>query len=76
MAGGHLKFSRTPEPKIYHKHIYRKLIANKPAVLSNAACVLGFPGGAKEPACQCRRRLDPWVGKNPGEGHGNPLQII
>ena len=40
----------------------------------------GFPGGAsgKEPACQCRRlkrrRLDPWVGKITGEGHGNPLQ--
>ena len=40
----------------------------------------GFPGGAsgKEPTCQCRRwkRLgfNPWVGKIPGEGHGNPLQ--
>ena len=38
-----------------------------------------FPGGAsgKELACQCRRckRLgfDPWVGKTPGGGHGNPL---
>ena len=34
-------------------------------VLSNvcAVCVLGFPSGAsdKEPACQCRRRLDPCI---------------
>ena len=29
----------------------------------------------KESACKCRRhRLDPWVGKVPGEGNGNPLQ--
>ena len=40
----------------------------------------GFPGGAsqKEPACQCRRHksqgFDPWVGKIPGGGNGNPLQ--
>ena len=39
-----------------------------------------FPGGAsgKEPTCQCRRwkrhRFDPWVGRSPGEGHGNPIQ--
>ena len=38
------------------------------------------PGGTrgKESACQCRRRkrrgFDPWVGKIPGRGHGNPLQ--
>ena len=26
-------------------------------------------------SCQCRRRgFDSWVGKIPGEGHGNPLQ--
>ena len=29
-------------------------------------------------ACQCRRPkrhgFDPWVGKTPGGGHGNPLQ--
>ena len=37
-------------------------------------------GGAsgKEPACQCRRhkrcRFNPWVGRSPGGGHGNPLQ--
>ena len=28
--------------------------------------------------CQCRRgrrfRFDPWVGRSPGEGNGNPLQ--
>ena len=41
---------------------------------------LGFPGGAsgEESAYQfrrCRRlRFDPWVGKIPGGGHGNPLQ--
>ena len=38
----------------------------------------GFPGGTREPTCQCRShkksRLDPWVRKIPGEGHGNPLQ--
>ena len=39
-----------------------------------------FPGGTsgKEPACQCRRckrcRFDPWVGKIPWGGNGNPLQ--
>ena len=44
-------------------------------------CVyVGFPGGAsgKELTCQCKRRerggFDPWVGKTPGGGHGNPLQ--
>ena len=41
---------------------------------------LGFPGGAsgQEPALQCIRYkrwgIDPWVGKIPGGGHGNPLQ--
>ena len=41
---------------------------------------LGFPGGAcgKVPAYQCRRHkrcgFDPWVGRSPGGGHGNPLQ--
>ena len=40
----------------------------------------GFPDRAsgKEPACQSRRhkrcRLDPWVGRAPGGGHGNPFQ--
>ena len=40
----------------------------------------GFPGGAngKESAYQCRRckrhRLNPWVGKIPRGGNGNPLQ--
>ena len=38
-----------------------------------------FLGGASgtEPACQCRKHkrpgFDPWVGKAPGQGHGNPL---
>ena len=40
---------------------------------------MGFPGGAsgKEPNCQSRRRkrhgFDPWAGRFPGEGHGDPL---
>ena len=37
----------------------------------------GFPGGSdgKESWLQCRRpRFNPWVGKIPGEGNGNPLQ--
>ena len=36
----------------------------------------GFPVGASgESACQCRRRgFDPWVGKSPRVGSGNPLQ--
>ena len=35
-----------------------------------------FPGGDKEPACQCRRcRFDPQVGKMAREGNGNPLQF-
>ena len=42
--------------------------------------MLGFPGGtsSKKPTCQCRNpkrcRFDPWVGKIPGGGHGNPLK--
>ena len=41
---------------------------------------MGFPGGAggKGHAWQCRRhkrhKFNPWVGKTPGGGHGNPLQ--
>ena len=41
---------------------------------------MGFPGGTggEEPAWQCgpheRGGFDPWVGKVPGGGHGNPLQ--
>ena len=37
----------------------------------------GFLDGSagKESTCQCRRcRFDPWVGKIPGGGNGNPLQ--
>jgi len=31
----------------------------------------------KESTCQCRRRgFDPWVSKIPGEGNGNPLQLL
>ena len=41
---------------------------------------MDFPGGAsdKEPTCQWRRckscRFDPWLGRYPGRGHGNPFQ--
>ena len=38
---------------------------------------MGFPGGSdgKESACQYKRpRFNPWVGKIPGEGNGNPFQ--
>ena len=41
---------------------------------------LGLPGGHsdKESARQCRKhkrhRFNPWVGRSPGEGSGNPLQ--
>ena len=41
---------------------------------------MGFPGSTsgKDPACQRRRhrrpQFNPWVGKTPGGGHGNPLQ--
>ena len=34
----------------------------------------------EEPACQCRRQkqhgFDPWVGKIPREGNGNPTFLI
>ena len=51
------------------------LISCKFGPLSNS-----FPDGAscKEPACQykrCKRHgFNPWVGRNPRVGHGNPLQ--
>ena len=36
-------------------------------------CIPGSSAG-KESACQCRRRrFNPWVGKIPGEGNGDPL---
>ena len=36
-----------------------------------------FPGGSdgKESTCPCKRlEFDPWAGKIPEEGNGNPLQ--
>jgi len=39
----------------------------------------GFPGvsSGKESAYQCRRRrFSPWVGKNPGVGHGQPTPVF
>ena len=38
---------------------------------------MGLPRwlSGQESACQCRRHeFDPWIGKIPGEGNGNPLQ--
>ena len=38
---------------------------------------LGLPWwlSGKESTCRCRRlEFDPWVGKTPGEGNGDPLQ--
>ena len=37
---------------------------------------MSFPGGSDGRVClQCGKpRFDPWVGKIPGEGKGNPLQ--
>ena len=37
---------------------------------------MSFSGGSvvKSPPCQCRRHgFDPWSGRYPGEGNGNPL---
>ena len=42
---------------------------------------MGFPGSAsgKEASCQGTKHqrpgFDPWVGKIPWEGNGNPLQL-
>ena len=39
--------------------------------------VEGLPGGAsgKDSICQCKRpRFNPWSGRSPGGGNGNPLQ--
>ena len=34
-----------------------------------------FSSDTKDSPCQCRRsRFDPWVGRCPGYGNGNPLQ--
>ena len=38
---------------------------------------VAFPGGSdgKESTCPCKRlEFDPWAGKIPEEGNGNPLQ--
>ena len=35
---------------------------------------LGFPGGSDGKESSCRRlRFDPWWGRFPGEGNGNPF---
>ena len=49
-------------------------------LLYKGLCFSGLPWWliGKESPCQCRRYrkhgLDPWVGKIPGAGNGNPLQ--
>ena len=62
----------------------RVLITGPPGVLNGketqkggSICIYGLPWwlSGKESACQSRRhRFDPWVGKIPGGGNGNPLQ--
>ena len=45
--------------------------------LDKSMSYLEFPRrhSGKETACQCKRHsFDPWVGKIPGGGNGNPLQ--
>ena len=46
---------------------------NKENFLEEVISELGFPGGAngKEPACQCRRHKEMWVGSWVGE---DPLE--
>ena len=49
-----------------------------PAKADTVQYIEGFPAGAsgKEHACQCKRHkrhgFNPWLGKSPREGHGNP----
>ena len=53
---------------------YNKAVCCQPAYLTYIQGLSRRPSG-KESLCQCRRhRFDPWVGKIPGEGNGNPLQ--
>ena len=48
--------------------------------LSSSQMFFSFPGGSvvKESTCQCKRYrghgFDPWVGRTPGVGNGNPPQ--
>ena len=50
------------------------------SALLNTSVELGFPDGAngKDPPANTgdikRLGFDPWVGKSPGEGNGNPFQ--
>ena len=46
-------------------------------VISNSICIEWASQGAQlvKNLLQCRRLwFDPWFGRSPGEGHGNPLQ--
>ena len=70
-----------PSSPLYHGKNVQKALCTAAAVTLFYPC---FPRthllwlSHKEPACQCRRyrrhRFDPWVGKTPEEGNGNPLQ--
>ena len=66
-----------PNLTIYEKNIHINTHTHTHTYCTHIY-VKGFPGGdsGKEPACQSRRgrrcEFDPWVGKIPGEGNGQP----
>ena len=55
-----------------------RLVLTSFCVILNGYVGIPWWYNGKESACQYRRRrgfwFDPWVGKIPGEGNGNPLQ--
>ena len=65
---------------LFLQHMYFSIITR--IMTDNTISGHSFPGGAsgKDCACQCRRwkrhRFDPWIGRSPGEGHGNPIQYF
>ena len=71
------------QEKIFHSTGHNSMGLGVGVQKGNMGFILyGFPGGAngKESAYQCRRckrhRLNPWVGKIPRGGNGNPLQYF
>ena len=85
-AGRGFLVSRTSPQSLLH-HVPQHLPpvrgmrqAGRPHYNSREPASFRFPGGAsgKESTCQYRRhkrcKRDPWGGKIPGEGNGNPLQ--